>query len=182
MNFMISRKNFLNKIPHLFLRFVKIIVIFIGVCVAFIMIILLPVAFDTAHNEIRLVIFKEHVKQYPHPVDSQLWERISLSGNFGRASNQCGFIVAEVRTTMLKPDAIHKFYMPILTDISFEGKYPYKNITLYALNDKKNIENIKLYYPDVYERIAYTAMTDPDAYILIFAETGYPPNFDPRCH
>ena len=72
--------------------------------------------------------------------------------------------------------------MPILTDISFEGKYPYRNIMLYALNDKKNIENIKWYYPDVYERITYAAMTDPEAYILIFAETGYPPNFDPRCH
>lgn len=146
------------------------------------MIILLPVAFDTIHNEIRLTLFKEHIKQYAHPVDSQLLERISISGNFGRASNQCGFIVAEVHTAKLKPATIHTFYMPILIDISFEGKYPYKEITLYALSDKKNIENIERYYPDVYERITYAAMTDPEAYILIFAETGYPPNFDPRCH
>ena len=134
------------------------------------------------YNEIHLLFLTEQTKKYSHPPDSQQVQLISLTGNFAPASNQCGFIVTEARITNLKPDEIQKFYASILTDVAYDKGPPYHEVSLYLLSDKKERETLALVYPDVYEQITYQTMIEEGAYLLLTAETGYPPNDDFRCH
>ena len=143
---------------------------------------LFPFARDVVYNESLIASLEERTKKYSHPLDSQLLQRFSIIGNFAPASNQCGFIVAEVRTTMLEPNNIYRFYAPILTAPFSSGNPPYHEVILYNLSDEKGVENITRLYPEVYERIIYRALNDTHVYLLITAETGYQPNNDPRCH
>lgn len=168
--------------PSFLSKIIKIVAVFVGGCITLICLIALPFAIDAMHNEIRLMLLRERVKKYTHPLDSQLLQRISLSGNFARASNQCGFIVAEARVTALSPHNIRKFYASILADPSYDKGPPYHEVHLYRLTDKEDVENIKLTYPDMYEHMLHSATTDAHSYLLLTAETGYPPNYDLRCH
>lgn len=137
---------------------------------------------DVIHNEIRLIFLELRTKEYPHPPDSQLVQKFSIIGNFALASNQCGFIVAEARSTKLKPDDIDMFYASILTDAAYDKEPPYHEVKVYILTDKKDVDNIELLYPDVYKHITDITMTNTNPYLLLTAETGYPPNYDLRCH
>lgn len=151
-------------------------------CILLIFLITLPFVCSIIYNEVFLVYFKVQTNKYSHPPDSQLLQRVLLIGNFAPASNQCGFIVAEVRITGFKPDDIHKFYTPILTDALNEKGPPYSEVNLFILNNKKDLEDIELRYPEVYERIRHSVISDTRAYLLMTAKTGNPPNYDPRCH
>lgn len=159
----------------------KIIAALIGGCIL-LLILFLPFASSAVHNEIRLKFLEKRTEEYSHPPDSQVLQRVALTGNFAPASNQCGFIVAETRATRLKPDDIHLFYASILANASYDKGPPYHEVRIYNLTDKNDVENIELLYPDVYERITDITMTDDHSYLLLTAETGYPPNYDPRCH
>lgn len=153
-----------------------------GVSLLLMILLIFPFARDVIYNEIFLASFEKQIKQYSHPPDSKLIQKISLIGNFAPASNQCGFIVAQVRTTLLKPDDIHTFYAPILTTSSYDKDPPYHAVSLYILGNEKEVEDIMWFYPEVYELITQKATKDTHAYLLITSETGYPPNYDLRCH
>ena len=154
----------------------------VGLSILLVLLLILPFAYSIVYNEIHLKLLEKRTERYSHPPDSQLMEKVSLIGNFAPASNQCGFIAAEVRTTMLKPDDIRAFYAPILTTLSYDGNPPYHNVTLFILMDEKDTKDFELFYPDVYERITYRVMDDTSVYLLLTSETGYPPNYDIRCH
>lgn len=137
---------------------------------------------DLIYNEIRLTSLKEQTEKYSHPPDSQLIQRLSLIGNFASASNQCGFIIADVLTTKFEPNQLKAFYKPILTTLSYDNTPPYHEVNLYILTEEKDIESLKQFYSEVYELITYKAMNNIHTYLLMTSDTGYPPNYDLRCH
>src|SRR3989338_6421069 len=102
-----------------------------GTLVTFI--IVFPFGPDIVYNSTRIVALKEYMKGYQHPTDSQLKSRIAMVGNFAPASNQCGFIVAEVRETKLSSREIRDFYGSILTNPSFDKEPPYQEVSLFFL-------------------------------------------------
>lgn len=135
-----------------------------------------------ANNAIRLLSLEERTKAYKHLSDSQLVQKISMVGNFAPASNQCGFIVAQLRTTTLPFEEVYNFYTPILTNTSYEKGPPYHEVNLFALTDGKDVEELNRSYSDLYERIVQSGRNNKNSYLLITSERGYPPNYDPRCH
>lgn len=154
----------------------------IGLSILLVFLLILLFAYSIAQNQLRLILLEERVKKYSHPPDSQLIQRISIIGNFAPAGNQCGFIVAQLRTTILEPTNLHAFYSPILTNQHTDGNPPYHEVSLFILKDNTNVEDMVRLYPEVYERITQSAIKNTSGYILITAETGYPPNYDIRCH
>ena len=164
----------------LLLKIKTIVFIFFAGCVFFILLIIFIFASSIVYNEIRLAFFTEETRKYAHPQDSKRIQRISFVGNFAPASNQCGFIIAEVHSTTLKPNDIRAFYKPILTFAS-NGNPPYHEVTLFMLSDKKDAKSLEQWYAELYEKIAQKEKGD-NVYLLLTAETGYPPNYDFRCH
>lgn len=165
-----------------FLKIRRFIAILIAECVLLLFLLAFPVVSSIVHNEVYLIYLKEQTKYYSHPPDSQLEQRFSFIDNFAGTGNQCGYIVAEVRKTMLKPYELRKFYNPILAATSSNKNPPYYEVSLFMLNDEKNLEPIQWLSGENYERIARFVKKDTRSYLLITSVTGYPPNFDFRCH
>ena len=105
-----------------------------------------------------------------------------MVANFAPASNQCGFIVGDVRNTKLSPKEIYDFYRPILTTPNYVEEQPYHEVDLFILKDEKDLKDISRLSPDLYNKIDHIITGDRNSYLLVSAEIGYAPNNDPRCH
>ncbi|MBI4253257.1 hypothetical protein HY623_03740 [Candidatus Uhrbacteria bacterium] len=140
-----------------------------------------PFARDMAYNEIKLISLKKRMRAYQHPVDSQLVRELSLIGNLAPASNQCGFVVAQVRTTTRAPDDVRAFYAPVIIDSS-GAEPPYQTVSLFMIPDEESSERIDISYSEISEQIIKEKLVGAGTYLFMISETGYPPNNDPRCH
>jgi len=160
----------------------RIVVAVFIICTLSLFLIVFSFTKDIANNVIRLLSLEERTKAYKHLSDSQLVQKISMVGNFAPASNQCGIIVAQLRTTTLPFKEVYNFYKPILTNVAYEKGPPYHEVNLFVLTDGKDVDELNRSYSDLYEQIVQSGRKKKNAYLLITAERGYPPNYDPRCH
>jgi tRNA uridine 5-carbamoylmethylation protein Kti12 len=140
----------------------------------------MPFVHDAISNEIRLISLEKQTKKYSHPHDSYLRQKFSFIGNFAPASNQCDVVVAEIYTTMHKPNEIRRFYSPILI-INPHNNPSDHEVTLFMLQDEKEVNTMKQWNPELSEKITQKTINDTHAYILL-TEERYPPNYDLRCH
>jgi len=147
---------------------------------AALLVLFFPFARDVAINELHLASLERKTGKYVHPYDSHFAQKISLVGNFASASNQCGFIVAEVRISASVPDDTRAFYAPVLSTSAIGRNSSYGDVSLVMFADKNVIEELRKHYPELYGVLG-AVKNNPHAYIIITADIG-PPNYDPRCH
>jgi len=140
------------------------------------------VTLDITTNElIRLDILNE-TRSYAHPEDSYRVHKVSQVGNFSN-SNGCDVIVADIRASLLPPDALHTFYMPVLRESKMDDTVPLRDVHLYVFDNPDDRVSLERWpSPDLYWKVASIASEHQNVYIMLSSRTEYPPNLDGRCH
>jgi hypothetical protein len=152
--------------------------IIIAALIALVAIPSIGIAYSVTENKVRLSAVEDTAATVSHPDTGRHIKHVASIGNFAAASNQCAFATADYRATPLSKEEILAFYSPYVIE-SPEPRAT--NIQIYFVDELDSMF-FAIYGESFRDDALHSSSPNETRYIILTTQSGYPANFDIRCH